>query len=201
MDATSYLLGKKQGGGSPTPSEKIDTLGKLNEKANEFVNYLLQIPKSYEASTTENTTLYTPNSDYKTYIIVKISTGSKYRVYWFLTGAGCNYIDTSHTLYNYNITSDRNNSQPIALWENSLTNANSNFASLYYYEATTLDKCVQAIKSSTTTYTSSTNKNIIVYENASDDIFYSNTFIINKETGDYITTQKISSNETIEVIS
>ena len=83
MDITSYLLGKNASGGGGGEEPKL--LSEMNNFLKEYVDwfngYINNISNTYDTFSTETTTLYTPDINYKYYLIQKRS-GGTYRVVW-----------------------------------------------------------------------------------------------------------------------
>lgn len=194
MDLTSYLLGKNSssgggGGGGTTPT----TLDELNQVIRDFFT---NIPNTYTTKTTESVTLYTPSADYKGYCVYKRSNG-KYRAVWIENGDGF-YVYSNSQLYGV----------VIQLYPNNLDNATitfsqHNFNAYYSTDYNTKDEAIEALKSPSTSYTYLTNN---FFGMTNDDEYvlpYSNKVNVQYLNGEasLISSQKISSNETIQVIS
>ena len=192
VEVTTNVSG---GGGS------VETLNDVNNTIKQYVNYLLSIPETYPTYTNSNVTLYTPDSGYTQYVICKNS--NKYRIYWtlansilcrygttFLTSAYLKLALNTPTNYNYNN------------WGNALT---AGYASANRYRSDvfdTLEECLQAIQSNTTSYSLSYGNIPIDFDTPYDIAFTNMTFYdMVDDTKEYLTAQKISSNETIQAIS
>lgn len=185
----------------PSGGGSVDTLAKLNKKANEFFEYALNKPNSYSSSTSEQTTLYTPNENYKSYVIIKKSNGY-YRVLWLKSYYGIGLLN-----YSSEMTSPR------PLCPNLVSLTDYSFENLENiiniikmgvlldgYETTdetTLSSCLNTIKNSQTSYTKISAYH---YLPKGEEIIYSNTFVYDEENDIFLDLQKISSNETIQVI-
>lgn len=181
-----------------------DTLEETNQVLNNYVSKLTNIPNTYSTTTQNNVTLYTPVVDYSTYLIIKASTStSSYKIMWLrtndiyvLTGTGtnaviggCEFKINFQTPYNY-----KN-------WSNNLSIYTRSAYKQYYVSQgySSVEACIEAIQSNSTTYTLKT-------DTISGRYFtiplITNTVVLNENNNwEPISAQKISSNETIEVIS
>lgn len=196
MDITSYLLGKKSGGGGGGAGNTIE---EANLTLNNYISNLTKIPTRYSTYTTDNVTLYTPNSNFYTYLIVKhaVAGGAKYRIYWIQTN-NMFALTGQHSIGQYQMKIDMPELSNFKNWNNQISETSS---SPFIYRSTTyssMAECIQAIQSNSTSY-SSTSTGISWY---GEDI-YTNTTIrdLFNEGELYLPAKKISSNETIEVIS
>lgn len=202
MEITSYLLGKKASGGGGEPTGKIDTLAKLNEKANELVEYYQTIPSAYTSYTDENITLYTPDETCKTYVIAKRANGM-YRIFWLKNNIGINFQKSSsisYTLRPWYLIFGQIDNYDLSLYSNEIMVGLFGLTGYQSSDMSTLNQCLTAIQSNSTTYSNISSVPYIA-KDTNYDIPFCNTFIIDSELNTLTATQKISSNETIEVIS
>ena len=207
MDIVSYLLGKNSaggggGGGSYPNFTSVKVLNDFIDAAlGEFQTQMLELPDSYKAGGAEEITLYTPNIDYKYYVIQKKSNG-KYRIDWLLEPAvqlstnnlyvlGWGYSALGST--NYEITDVVLHPVP-----------SSAQSQAWYYSGdyNTVEACLEAIKTPNISYTYYGSGSLgYTPDTANDPIPYSNAILVDARTaGDYpfYKPLKISSNETIE---
>lgn len=182
--------------------EKIETLAKLNEKANELVEYYKTIPSTYTSYTDENITLYTPDETCKTYAIAKRTNGM-YRIFWFKNNIGINFQKISSTSYNlraWYLIFGQTTNYDLSLYSNKIMVGLFNSTGYQSSDMSTLNQCLTAIQSNSTTYSNISGLPYIA-KDTNYDIPFCNTFIIDSELNTPATTQKISSNETIQVKS
>jgi len=190
----------------------IDTPAKLTEEVmnlcNNLHNYYTSIVNSYTVSTSEAVTLYTPNANYKWYIIMKRSSGG-YRVCWYNTDCRLwryfNYGEYIFQPFMYM----QNNGSSIKKIDGTITyikyeDFNTSFPpkDTFYYsnELETAEDCVAKMQSNELTYTSYDGTWAFAPEQA-NPVPYSNLAIFRNSTGAFLTTPtRISSNETITVI-
>ena len=206
MDVFSYLLAKKSsGGGQDTPTPKnVAELNEAMEAAQNYGEYLASIPTTYSTYTSNSVTLYTPNINYKVYCIHKRESG-KYRIAWFNSHGGLTGL----------MITGSNGVATCYFKENSGTsmyfNANNfvidftleNYIEKFYHssEYNTLEECIAALQSNSTTYSEYSNGAAGYVADTPYMFPYSNTFIFENTDGDLSTTKRVSQNETIQVIS
>ena len=197
MDATSYLLGKKSsGGGGGTPK----TIDELNTNyVTPFFDYLFNTPSSFDAYTTDRVTLYTPNANYKNYIIYK--RGIYYRVVWTKTNVGNYYKSTNGTISNLIVKNYY--STDTSLWDKKVLFNGSSYDGYRTNDLTSIEACISAIQNPSTSYTkvSSALSDVSLYNEHS--VIISNTFIVEdfNDIQTIATPLILSKNETIEVKS
>lgn len=186
-DVTNYASANVSvGGTSPT------TISTLNQALEDVMNtYKSQFGES-TYDTTDNITLYTPNSAFTYYFIYKRFTS--FRVGWI---AG-NFLSVDNTSMSYkqiNVNSSGNNPTNLQI----STSLSVKMMTTYYADFNTYAECLNAIKSSETTYST---KN----DYGQDTLYkYNNKYIINTNckvfdnNGSFKEnySNKISSNETI----
>ena len=192
---SDYVEEIPSGGGTPK------TIDDINNTIKQYINHLLSIPETYPTYTNSNVTLYTPSSEYTQYAICKVS--NKYRIYWTLANSiVCRYGTTSLTSAYLKLALNAPTNYNYNNWENALTPGYTN-ANRYRSDAfDTLEKCLQAIQSNTTSYSLSYGNMSIDFDTPYDIAFTNMTFYdMVDDTKEYLTAQKISSNETIEEIS
>lgn len=185
------------GGGVKT----IYEINALNESmANDFNNYFANLPNNYKILTTDSVTLYTPGdpTEYKYYLIQKRPSGN-YRIVWCKSPRLINTINILPLNISWAI---QYLGTPINRYYK--ININKSDKDFVYYssEYTTIEECIQKLKSNATTYETVTNflgyaadtPDIIPYSNVS--IYFSNYY---DETDEYFVTSstRISSNENI----
>lgn len=172
-------------------------LEELNVYVKNYYDTILDLPNNYDALYNEEKTLYTSNADYDTYFIYQNS-NNKYRVVWNKLQAVYNQWGIALHKYNndtiFGILAPAIDSNTHMLfWKN------SSFEAKRSPEYSTLEECINAIQSNATQYTGVNTTNAAVID--PNKIFYSNAVIYNDETGTFIIPERISSNETIAVIS
>lgn len=186
----------------PSGGGKTETLAQLNEKANELVAYYRSIPSTYTSSTDENVTLYTPDETCKTYAIVKRVNGM-YRIVWLKNNIGLSLIRSSTIYYlrPWYINVIQLSNFDLSLYSNEIVLGLYGFSGYRSGDMSSINQCLSAIQSNTTSYSSFSNGYETVSKDTNYDVPFCNTFIIDTSLDTQATTQKISSNETIEVIS
>lgn len=181
-DVTNYASANVNvSGGSETPTN----LEPINDLLNEYINYVDNISNSYSTLSNTPTTLYTPNEKNKKYYITKQSSGV-YRIFW---GERNLYKTSTRGAGTLSFAYDFDNSKF------KLTNIPSIYRSKTTYK--NLESALTAIQS-----------NLTEYETTSFAVpLYGDTYLVDCSNGVIIDknstygSQKISSNETIEVIS
>lgn len=206
MDILSYLLGKNSAGGGGGGSEypNFTSVKVLNDFIDaalvEFQSQMMDILDTYKGGTNDPITLHSPGADYKYYLIQKRSSG-KYRAVWFTQPGVQMALDALYVLgwgyaalgsTDYDITN---------LVIHAAPGSASPQAWYYTREYSTVADCIQALQSSSTTYTASSNSLGYVSDTTDDPIPYSNAILVDARSGDtypFYKPLKISSNETIE---
>lgn len=211
MEITSYLLGKKAGG-TPTPQTMTEFGETLTNIYHSYQNYLKGTIANYPTTTSEATTLYTPNEKNKHYIIYKTSS-NKYMAVWVMwdvvrltTVSQLKYSPIQ--LYTYGKDPDGNWSSTISfLQDGNYFNvfAQDPSKTIYYVLCDTLEDAINALKSSTTQYSNSLTSGGGYSSYSADYVIpYTNMVVFDNKvskTFTQLTSQRISSNETIQVIS
>lgn len=188
----SYIEDIPSGGGTP------ETLEELNSIINSYFQKYVDLSKDYETYTTDNITLYTPDADYENYVISK-DNSNKYRINWINTTeilAGLNA--TTFGIFSISLPTSA-----VKDVNNVRLNVGASFTTYYRSSSTysSINECILAIQSSTTSYTKRTTQVIPANDVGEYIIPYSNASIIGTDLSTPLSSQKISSNETIEVIS
>ena len=187
VEVTTNVSG---GGGS------VKTLDDLTTTIMQYMNKQKNVPNSYESLYNEPKTIYSPGFAYTKYVVFKDSFG-KYKIAWFsmnndeyrgwllddtyLKGGYLAFDTGGHYMY-YGSETNRQ----------------------YCGGFATLEECISALQSSETTYTpTSSNIQFNIYHSDKNSIILSNAFIFDKNNKENINVivKKLSSNETIEVIS
>lgn len=196
-DYSDYIDSISGGGSLPT---SVNELAELIVNGIDNIN---AIPNSYPTYTSNNLTLYTPATDFETYAIYKRTDGT-YRIAWFQkkfllgivnSASGldwyllrCPTTTTSYSWGSYVTTYQTTSIVRIA------TYLSSGYSSI--------DDCIQAIQSNATAYTYSSSTYLSFALDTPYLIPYSNGIIYNASVDPtiIIETQRLSQNETIEVI-
>lgn len=201
-DVTNYASADVNvSGGISTNISKISEINQtLSDIVDYFNNYVKTVQNDYDVLTDENVTLYTPDIDYKYYIIQKRSSGN-YRVVWVKKARKIDDINiypleirtgvvSKSNNYIYNITDYR-----LYNGEHDIVYVSEEFASV--------EICIQKMKNNELTY--SRIDNYLAYTPdtplkipiSNVGIYYFNLGIENYPTNDeFIMPTKISSNET-----
>ena len=152
MDITSYLLGKNASGGGGGEEPKL--LSEMNNFLKEYVDwfngYINNISNTYDTFSTETTTLYTPDINYKYYLIQKRS-GGTYRVVWVKSVRVIN----DNSIYPSYIRAETmvlKNNEPINMYR-TLGNYITTDEVYYSPEYNDIETCVQKMKNNELTYT------------------------------------------------
>lgn len=152
MDITSYLLGKNASGGGSGEEPKL--LSEMNNFLKDYVEwfngYINNISSTYNTFSTETTTLYTPDINYKYYLIQKRS-GGTYRVVWVKSVRVIN----DNSIYPSNIRAETmilKNNEPINMYR-TLGNYITTDEVYYSPEYNDIETCVQKMKNNELTYT------------------------------------------------
>lgn len=168
----------------------IETLDDLNNAIQSYSQNLRKHTNTYPTLLNIPITLYTPDTNYRDYIIFRTLSGS-YRIGWLPTGIILAGPDEGRNAYKFSIvyySPDQN-----------ITFQNSPVA---YYIGTntypTIQQCIDALQNSSTTY--KTNTNIALNGEAPYKLPCTSTVLV-RHSGLVEQTQRISSNEIIEVIS
>lgn len=220
MELKSYLLGKKAGGGGTTPTGTISitengtydvtdkasaevnvsgggTPSSLNDIQQELRSFISNIPNNYETYTSDSVTLYTPAQGYNTYFIFKRNS-SQYRIGWLQNNSGIEY-DGYNEFMNGTIVLQFNNydiNNLILLPAGAAGGTKYYSTSLY----SSINDCITALQSNSTTYNSTTQPIQGIIDSGDYIIPYTNSFVID-ENNIIVPSQRISKNETIQVIS
>lgn len=180
----------------PSGSIVIENIVDLNDEikkmVDDFVDYYNGLPNSYTTTTSENIVLYTPNINYKKYLIQKRSNG-KYRVVW--TQDIARMINQSD-IYVMNYESSGTGYIKGGIEFKTFNNKSSSDTVYYSPEFDTPEICIQKMKDNELTYTS-TNSYLSFVRDTPNIIPYSNSAIYDITQDEFlITPVKISSNET-----
>lgn len=218
MDVTSYLLGKKSGGPTPTGtinitengehdvtnyasasvnvSGSVETLEQINNAISTYFQKYINLSEDYPTQTTDSVTLYTPHSSFKTYAITK--EGGLYRINWINT----EYMLCKTSTNLYGVFKVNLPSQNVYDVNEVRLLTGGTFLTWYRseYQYHDINDCIQAMQDSTTTYTTRSSNKMKSEETGQYQIPFSNTTIIDIDAITPLGSQKISSNETIQVI-
>lgn len=197
VDVTNYASASVEVSGGGTATDYTELMTKMNGVSENFIAYAKSLPNNYTAATSSPVTLYTPNSEYKYYVIQKRSSG-KCRIVWFkdiaavhVNGSNLTFGKTSLTAYF--------NSTDIAPIFTTLSGSEGNTTGYYSSEYSTAAEIVEKMQNNEITYTFTTNSFLGVKDG--DNIApFSNAPIYNDATLKFETNlTKISSNETISI--
>lgn len=184
-------------GGIPK-QDGIKTLtNTLNSVLTEFNVSLNNVANTYTKYYNTPVTLYTPDTYYKYYLIRHGYTG--YTIHWFTTNMMFRYVSNMIYSYYYNLGVTNYTLLPETKTYTSISTSGANQSNYYSQAYETLEECLQAIQSPTTTYTKVSNNGwYTVYENEFEGIF---TNLPMTDNNNFLTVRRLSSDETIEVIS
>lgn len=193
LDSFDTYIENISGSGEP-----IHTFAQLNEKAKEFVDYLLDIPSTYTSSSSEPITLYTPDETCKKYIIAKKPNGY-YRAYWIKTNTGVvsSVVSTYYQMKSWYLNVSQVGLTDLTSFDNAIIPGNYVPSGYSTGDLYTVQACLDALKSSQTSYTRITEYPKL---DGQKDIPYSNTFVYDSALDELIIPQKISSNEIIQTL-
>ena len=189
------------GGGSVTPTNMSEFNSALETNKTSYMNYLKNVPSSYNTRMTNAITLYTPEAGFNWYIIQKRSSGN-YRVVWLNDYGFCWY---SNGIYYAGMNSGSNlSSSKLNFFEE---NIHFGFSISYQYgnfyissEYTTLEECITKFLNNELTYSSVTNNFLGALADNPYIVPYTNCAILYYNSGILYPTERLSSNETIEVM-
>lgn len=185
-------------GGSPTPHNINELNDMTMDLLHNFVEGLKENPQSYTTRTTDNITLYTPNSDYQYYIVQKRSSG-KYRVAWTIEPA----FYWNNAIYpiciGWNASEARTTPVISTLDVDIFRSTEVTTIGNYYVspEYSTLEECVTKFLSNNISYTYLRNNFLGALADSPYIVPYTNCTIL-KADGTIGESQRLSSNETIE---
>lgn len=165
----------------------VTSIGDINNTIDDFIDYLDDNAKNYSGISSDNITLYTPNADYKYYYIVKVS--GTYKLYWLK-----DHIVERTEGYARKIafTVDYTN--------NHLTYSNGSHDLYLYNYSTTLSNILNEIQNPNADISNYTHRTNITTINTTD-VYATNLSIVKESDGSLFTEEKLSSNETIQVMS
>lgn len=189
-DVTNYASAEVSVGGTPTDFTELTNL--INGVLNSYNNATMPT----FANSDEPMTLYTPATNYNYYLINKAG-NTNYKILWF-NMKGINYYSGNISFPTVKITQKINSISQLEI-NNIATQTNYGYTDYYESDSmTSLEDCLSAIQSNTTTYT----KKSVQMITGIGNILYRN---IGALKGDGVimlsNVGKLSSNETIEVIS
>ena len=192
--------------GSATPTTISELNDAIVDLAESFVDYLGTLPNTYSVYTNDPVTLYTPNASFPYYAIQKRSSG-KYRVIWTSTNLILFYSDGIRNWYWYERFT-QNGSQDVSQIFNSngTVGIGYNDTGDYYYsdEYNTANECVEKMLNNELVYSYISGAYLGAIEDTPYIIPYSNApimkFISNNSDPEIKMSQRISQNETIQVI-
>lgn len=168
-----------------------ETLDDCTNYLNNYLNSLFSVVEDYNILENEPVILYTPNSDYRSYVIGKTMTGS-YRIGWVKTNEIlCTDVSTTGAVRKNNIT--YSNSRLIYVP-----------GTINWYRSTSvyssLSEAINALKNSSTEYSLET-FDIQAYGNAPYYLTATNTILVRASSQLTDQSQRISNDENIVVIS
>lgn len=170
----------------------------------EFLTYLKTVPETYDTYTDEPVTLYSPAAGYNNYAIrYRGSSGGKYCVVWFKDDVVSLKYGDSSNFYSNNIATRNVYSDNINILNPSdmlLVNTKSTVAYMYSSYAS-LSQCIEAMKSPTTSYTTSSSGSSWGYVSDSSGYMLPVTNMPCFKDNELQKGRRISKNETIVVMS
>lgn len=192
MDITSYLLGKNSGGGGGSQAEKItEEISSISNFVTQFNSHINNLPNSYAVLSSDSVTLYTPDIEYQNYLIQKRS-GNKYRVVWVKAPR----LVANSRIYKLNVNN---------VTKTNTVNTFTGIDPVYFSpDFSDIETCIQKMKNNELTYNKSSDYLAYVQDTpekipiSNIGIYYMND---TATEDDFVMPSKISSNETIEVIS
>ena len=183
---------------------ELPTVNNINDMLTLVPQILNRTVENYPKILNTPVVLYTPNTNFRCYCIQKRSSG-KYRIVWL---PDCYlYVtnnDNQYSAYTFTIRSISPNSSLSKYNFNPIDRVDGGFG-YTSSEMDTIDDCINAIQSPNTTYSFWTTNNVFSYVSDTDyEIPVSNTLIfysgVDSVVSDFLPSQQISANETIEVI-
>lgn len=185
--------------------EIIENYAQLKEKTNalmqEFTEWVYSIPNSYNASTSNPVTLYTPNINCKYYTIQK-NNNNKYIAIWTSVAKAIQRKTTYTNIgeINFSLAYAFNKTAPIFSTFHGYYDSSGLTTSYYSQECDSPETCVQKMQNNELTYTSSTQR--FTGPSITPIFPYTNTPYYNGTDDSFLTDlTKISSNEIFVEIS
>lgn len=190
---------ESSGGGTTKATNMAEVQQAVLDLENNFIQYCWDYTNTYPTYTTEAVTLYTPNESNKRYVIRKRDT-NQYQVVWFpdtiLKYASWSTINTIY----FRMPQTKIDGMSVTV-DSSLGLFTTTSVDVYLSDTfTTTEECIQAMQDSTTTYSSANNLLFGSYMEGEYLVPYTNLPCCDENLV-LIQSQRISSNETIEVIS
>ena len=189
------------GSGSSDVSE-IKTLDELKTAMNNSLGkYLNLIVDGYPTYTNESVTLYTPYASNMYYMIRKRNdVGTSYGILWL---PECSiWVRNSSTSNSVEINCKTNKKYPTDISTDEISTTTYNVVGYTSPNYTSFEECIQAIQNPSTTYTTTSSTNSWGnYRETDLDIQATNLPTVNINKTDIAKTRRISSDETIQVIS
>ena len=189
------------GGGSVTPTTISEYNSALNEVKANYSNYITNLPNTYTTRTTDAITLYTPEASFNYYVIHKRSSGN-YRVVWIKDIAIMWSNNDKILSYTSFILGDMNRSSFSAFKERDFTYTNANSNGDFYIspEYSTLQECVEKFLNNELTYSYFGSTFLSAIADTTYIVPYTNCVIFSSNTSSTNMSQRLSSNETIQVM-
>lgn len=184
--------------GTSTPTSPLEFDENVHNTITSFYEYALSLPQTYQTYTNEQVTLYTPNINFKHYIIQKRSSG-KYRVAWFKY----DFIiyDDGIKHLKWVVTNTQGDVELASLTQSKIYP--SIIAQDDYYissEYDTVEECIQKMLNNELTYTTASTF-LGAIKDSPYIIPYSNVAILDKANqilnSQFVFSKRISQNETI----
>lgn len=182
---------------------ELPTVNNINDMLTLVPQILNRTVENYPKILNTPVVLYTPNTNFRCYCIQKRSSG-KYRIVWLPDCYLCiTDTDSQYSAYTFTIRSISPNSSLSESTYNPINRVDGGFG-YTSSEMDAIDDCINAIQSPNTTYNLWTTNDVFSYVSDTDyEIPASNTLIfsigVNNFISDFLPSQQISANETIEV--
>jgi len=195
VDVTNYANASVEVSGGGTATDYAELMTKMNGASEDFIAYVKNLPNNYTSATSSPVTLYTPNNEYKYYIIHKRSSG-QYRAMWFKDVVGLHTNENNLTWGKISLDLYYS-SEDIAPIFTTLSGSEGSTSCYYSTEYSTPATVVEKMQNNELTYTY-TISNFLGVKDGDNIASFTNAPMYNDVTEQFETNfTKISSNETI----
>lgn len=190
-------------GSGEEPITDLEQCGqKMIDDMKSYVDYIKNKPETYDVYTNEPVTLYSPKAGYNNYVIRYRAGSEMYCVVWFADDVTSLEYNSDTTFYtNELLTRSVSASRIDVVTPNSMLFSNQKSTIGYMYTSnSSIEDCIEAMKSPTTVYTKSSSSYGWGYVKDNSGYMLPVTNMPCFKNGELQHGRRISSNETIQVI-